>query len=101
MVKFYGQIGPQFNFLSNATLKYGDTLSVKTSIPAKERFSKSDVGLNFGLGANIAIIPAIYVNAGLSFYYGFTDINSDEVLHTPGTFTDGTWRWPDASKGKY
>lgn len=102
-VKFYGQLGPQFLFLNDANLDYTDTTGSNTiTIAAKDRFSPSDIGLNFGIGANISILPQLYVNAGLSFYYGFTDINNGDVTNAPGTYPQtGNWRWPDKSKGKY
>lgn len=77
MVRFYGQIGPQFEFLSKATITAADSTGANSiTIDAKNRFSSSDVGVNFGLGANIYIVPALYINAGLAFYYGFNDINT-------------------------
>jgi len=106
-VKFYGQIGPQFNFLSNANIEYTDTsATTSVTISAKDRFSKTDVGLNFGLGANIDILPHLYLNAGLSFYYGFTDINSktataDPLAYDPNGTGSGTWRWPSPVNHKY
>ena len=129
MVRFYGQIGPQVMFLNNAAIKYfdpdGTAMTVYPTAPvyggtidtaftitgpaATARFEKLNVGLNFGLGANIHIIPSLYVNAGLSFYYGFSDINNADVVGTASAtlpnagspYSDGTWRWPDQSLQKY
>lgn len=125
MVRFYGQIGPQFMFLTDASIEYldaaenvqtvynaprhGGGLKEVTSVSgalAKPRFNSSNTGLNFGLGANIHVLPSLYVNAGLSFYYGFSDINSDAattdpLAYYPGGTANGTWQWPDLSLGKY
>lgn len=125
MVRFYGQIGPQFMFLTDASVKYLDSaenvqavynapapaggfkpVATVSGALAKPRFNKSNVGLNFGLGANIHVLPSFYVNAGLSFYYGFSDINSDAATTDPlayyaGGTGNGTWQWPDLSLGKY
>ncbi len=82
-VKFYVQAGPQFGFLSDAKYTYKNpNVPVEFSMAFKDRFTKSDNGINFGLGANIDIITNLYVSAGLDFFYSFRDINDDK-FHIP------------------
>jgi hypothetical protein len=86
-VKFYADGGVQLNFLTSATLigYYGGN---DATTAAKDRYNSSDAGINFGLGTDISLTKFLYLNAGMSFYYSFNDINAP------------SWRIPD-SKGVY
>ncbi len=100
-VKFYAAAGPQFSFLGSASLNgnyYGAGNSA--TIEAKERFEKSNTGLNFGLGANISITEFLYINAGMSFLYGFSDINAESGTGAQA-FGGTTWRWPSHNTNTY
>jgi opacity protein-like surface antigen len=100
VVKFYFQAGPQFSFLQDAQLTYGFA-ATDVVLDGTSRYSKTDIGAAFGLGANINVTPFLYINAGLNFFYSGNDINSSEKTNEVGTYTDGTWRWPDQSKQEY
>ncbi len=82
-VKFYAQAGPQFGFISDANYTFEDPNTASSfTLGIKERFTKNDNGINFGLGANIDIITNLYISAGMDFFYSFNDIN-DEDFHIP------------------
>ena len=109
-VKFYFLIGPQFSFLSKAELTGNYPVSDQSTLTnAKVRFEKNNSGLNFGLGADISITDFLYVNAGMSFLYGFSDINAEfgsgKDAYDPiikGSGGNGTtWRFPSPNTGLY
>jgi hypothetical protein len=104
-VKFYANGGVQFNSLTKATLLGNYEGNPSSNIDAKERFKSSDIGLNFGLGGDISLTEFLYLNVGMSFFYSFRDINSDnpkstlynDYAATPvGTAGPQGWQWPDA-----
>lgn len=92
-VRFYADAGIQYNILSNARLsgEY-DILLLNTN--AREMFNKSDVGFNFGLGGDISLTDYLYLNVGMSFYYGFNDINAASGSGLRA-YKFNTWQWPD------
>ncbi len=69
---YYFMAGPQFNFLTGATIK-----DDKTTITddAKDHFNSTDLGLTFDTGLEIDI-PKLFFNFGLRGYYGLTDPNA-------------------------
>ncbi len=103
-VKFYFLIGPQLSFLSKAELTGNYIAADPTTLTnGKVRFEKSNSGLNFGLGADVSVTDFLYINAGMSFLYGFSDINAasgsgpDSYQNTSWT----SWRFPSPNTGTY
>ena len=70
LAHLYVLIGPQFNFLSSATI----TDSRKNIVvpDPKSHFNGTDEGIAFGLGVEFDV-PKFFFNAGLRTYYGFSD----------------------------
>ncbi len=100
-VKFYFLAGPQISFLSKAELSGNYNAIDKTTLTAgKVRFEKSNTGLSFGLGADISFTDFLYINAGMSFLYGFSDINAASGSGTD-TYGGTTWRFPSPNTGTY
>ncbi len=104
-VKFYFLVGPQFSFLSKAELTGNyNAVDQTTLTAAKVRFEKSNTGLSFGLGADISFTDYLYLNAGMSFLYGFSDINAASGTGVD-TYVDSvignTWRFPSPNTGTY
>lgn len=100
-VKFYFMVGPQFSFLSKAELTGNYNAIDKTTLTdGKVRFEKSNSGLSFGLGADISVTDFLYINAGMSFLYGFSDINAF-AGSGPDTYQGTTWQFPSPNTGTY
>jgi hypothetical protein len=110
-VKFYAQAGPRFSFLNSASLQgaYQAAYSPgninenaylnNSTINGKDRYTPDDVGITFGLGANIGLTKTIYISLGMNFFYSFNDINSNGPTTDPNAYylkgsTSGTWHWP-------
>ena len=100
-VKFYAIAGVQFGFLNKSSISVHNEVPAvyDLTIDAADRFNKSDMALNFGLGANITLVPAIYLSVGLGFDYSFSDINNGSSTAV-GTYVDPQgvnqgWHWPD------
>lgn len=97
--RFYLLVGPQFMFLQKATLSgsytdvYGVPLAGDIASP-KNRFEQMDIGIAWSLGTDILIVKSLYLNAGISFYYGLKDVNARSGTGA-GSFHNNTWRWPD------
>lgn len=103
VARFYVMAGPQFDFLLSAKQTYykndasfNDEVfnpKLKRFVKISEetitdRFSSYDIFARLDLGVDISIVKNLFINAGLSFAYGLTDINAKD------------WRLPD-SKGNY
>ncbi len=86
--RFYMMLGPQLNYLQSASI-HQSVASESTDIPAKSYFENQDIGLALGLGADIMLNENFYLNTGLRFYYGFTDINSVTYRQQYDTNFDG------------
>lgn len=92
VAKFYFMVGPQFNFLLSATqvyLKgnnaYNDTVPLTWNLPTKigestitNRYKSFDILGRLDLGVDIMLGKSLFLNLGLSFAYGFTDINATD-----------------------
>jgi hypothetical protein len=98
-LQFYVMGGPQFMFMTDASLMgaytdvYGVRLPGDLNHPMN-RFEHTDIGITWSLGSDIEITNAFYINVGMTFYYGLMDINARSGSG-PGTFNGNTWRWPD------
>jgi hypothetical protein len=102
IARFYVDAGPQFNLLLSAKQKYykmGETdndivydLDGKPTLIGEEtitdRFESIDILGRLDLGVDITLVENLFLNAGLSFGYGFLDINASN------------WRVKDSS-GNY
>jgi hypothetical protein len=82
---YYFMIGPQFNFLSSASIT--DPANVNIS-DAKSHFNSTDMGLTFDTGAELQI-EKIMINLGLRGYYGFSDPNvtAFQLANTSGAYS--------------
>ncbi len=100
-VNFYFLVGPQFSFLSKAELTGNyNAIDQTTLTDGKVRFEKSNSGLNFGLGADISLTDFLYLNAGMSFLYGFSDMNA-EIGTGSDAYQGTSWRFPSPNTGAY
>lgn len=100
-VKFYFLVGPQISFLSKAELTGAYSVSDPSTLTnGKVRFEKNNSGLCFGLGADISLTDFLYLNAGMSFLYGFSDINA-ATGSGADSYLGTTWRFPSPNTGTY
>jgi hypothetical protein len=103
VARFYVMAGPQFDFLLSAKQTYykndasltDEVYNPKTMKPVKigestitDRYTSYDIFARLDMGVDISIMKNMFMNAGLTFCYGLTDINSTD------------WRDPFNS-GKY
>jgi hypothetical protein len=104
VAKFIFAIGPQFEFLMDAkqyiyindvaTDDWGNEYVVPGTTEKvyteniKERFNSMDIMARLDLGVEIVVIKNLFIDAGLSFAYGLTDINAD-AYQSPGS--DGNY----------
>lgn len=79
-IKAYAIVGPQFNFLLNAseTVVLNGVNKID-SLSATEKFRSIDLGICVGGGIDIFFLKNLYFNVGLHNYIGFSDINSDAI----------------------
>jgi hypothetical protein len=92
VARFYLMAGPQFDFLLSANqsyyknaIAYDDTfLNPYTNDWEKlgeeditNRYTSFDIFARLDLGVDITIVKNLFINTGLSFAYGLTDINAD------------------------
>lgn len=77
-VRYYLLFGPQFSFLTKASIYSTETAEVVTDAIENGNFKKNDFGLSLGTGADILLVDNLFINAGLRFYYGLSDINTDD-----------------------
>jgi hypothetical protein len=100
VAKFYFMVGPQFNFLLSANQTY-----YKNDVKVEDQYQNPitnesvklgeeditsyytsyDIFARLDFGADIIIVKNLFLNFGLSFAYGLTDINSTD------------WRVPNSS----
>ena len=93
VAKFYVMAGPQFNFLLSANQTY-----YKNDIKIEDQYQNPitsewvklgeedltsyytsyDIFARADFGVDIQILDNLFINTGLSFAYGLTDINADE-----------------------
>ena len=88
VARFAGKIGPVIGFLlsSSETLELnGNTITDLDS----DKFQSFDAGINLGVGTDIFVMDELYINVGLDFYYGISDINTD------------IWRYPSKNDVEY
>jgi hypothetical protein len=91
VAKFYFLVGPQFNFLLSASQKYlrngapEDGTIIVNSKPEvigeetiTDRFESFDIMGRLDVGVDISLMENLFLNAGFTFAYGFTDINASE-----------------------
>ena len=91
VARFYVMAGPQFDFLLSAKQTYykndasfNDEVfnpKLKRFVKISEetitdRFSSYDIFARLDLGVDISLMKNMFLNAGLSFCYGLTDINA-------------------------
>ncbi|MCX6350656.1 MAG: porin family protein [Bacteroidetes bacterium] len=78
VVHSYFYIGPEFHFLTSASVNAKDSTGAQItpySPKDKGHFTTKDVGLAFGTGADFVLPAGIYFNLGVRIYYGFSDLN--------------------------
>jgi hypothetical protein len=98
IAQFYLLVGPQFSFLMSANQDYtiggkpypdidvrinnNDTITNivvdRAKKDVKDRYSSMDIFARLDLGADIYLIPKLFLNVGVSFNYGLTDINASD-----------------------
>lgn len=101
-MKFYGAVGPQFNFLMNSkqtfTSDYPMPFDTITTPSGKQiyymqeditdRYESMDIMLRMDFGAEFYFTENLFLNAGLSFAYGLMDINATDwqIEDTDGNY---------------
>ncbi len=92
VARFYFLVGPQFNFLTSAKQKYyrqeevySNEIVTLNGKPVKigeeditVRYNSMDIMARLDAGVDITIIPSLFLNVGLTFAYGLTDINASD-----------------------
>jgi hypothetical protein len=93
VAKFYVMAGPQFNILLSAKQEYlkqediwddeytpgGWTQPIKIGESTiTDRYNMLDIMGRIDFGVDIQIIPNLFLNAGLTFAYGFMEINAPD-----------------------
>jgi hypothetical protein len=94
VAQFYLMVGPQFNFLLSAEQEYykndasfndESTINPKTHKPIflgesniTERYTTYDILARLDLGVDIKLMKFLFLNTGLTFAYGLTDINASD-----------------------
>ena len=73
VVHYYFMAGPQFNFLSSASI-VDSRGAAYSSTDASSHFKSGETGLAFDTGIEVDITK-FYFNLGLRGYYGFSDPN--------------------------
>jgi asparagine synthetase A len=87
--------GPQLNYLLSATQKYlrndmvddrivPGTLEEVGKETITDRYNSIDIIGRIDLGVDIQLASNLFLNAGMSMGYGFTDINASD------------WHYPDS-----
>jgi hypothetical protein len=94
VAQFYLMVGPQFDFLLSAEQEYYKndasfndewTTNPKTHKPIyigesniTERYTTYDIFARLDLGVDIKLVKFLFLNTGLTFAYGLTDINASD-----------------------
>ena len=94
VVRFYVMAGPQFDFLLSAEQEYykndasfydESTINPITHKPIligeskiTERYTTYDIFARLDLGVDIKLMKSLFLNTGLTFAYGLTDINATD-----------------------
>jgi hypothetical protein len=77
MSRFSAMVGPQFGFLTSATMQRNDQGKYDGEpMDATNDFSKTDVGVVLTGGGDVTIHKNIYLNVHARFYYGFKEVNT-------------------------
>ena len=101
--RFYVMLGPQFNFLMSANQTYyKNDISYEEQInnpltgkmiklgeeTITDRYNSLDILARLDLGAEISLTDNLFINMGLSFAYGLTDINAPDyqIPNSSGTY---------------
>lgn len=99
VARFYVMAGPQINILFSAKQNYykndlvpddeyynpniGQWVKVGEE-DITDRFNSIDVMGRLDLGAEVSLLDNLYLNGGLSFAYGFMDVNADDWKDSDG-----------------
>ncbi|MBV9962510.1 MAG: outer membrane beta-barrel protein [Parafilimonas sp.] len=65
--------GPNFGFLTSGNV-VDEFSGVKTKTGVKDYIKSFDFGVTSGAGLNFRIAPRTWLNTGIAFYQGLTDI---------------------------
>ncbi len=80
-VQFYAMGGPQLSILNSSRVTMNGAEMTPTNIlkPAAVNsfFEKTEWGIKLALGSDIQLSEKLYLNAGLAFYAGLSDINAE------------------------
>jgi hypothetical protein len=91
VARFYVMAGPQFDFLLSAKQTYykndasltDEVYNPKLNKPVKigestitDRYTSYDIFARLDLGVDITLVKNLFLNAGICFCYGLTDINN-------------------------
>ncbi|MBL0310885.1 MAG: PorT family protein [Bacteroidetes bacterium] len=91
VVKFFFALGPQIGFRTAASeeVRIAGYVYLPDSLAftAKQKFKAMDVGAALQTGVEIYPLKFLYVNIGISTYYGFTDING-KILKNPAWYQE-------------
>ena len=73
---FYGKIGPQVSFLTNAKMTAVD--SKETFVENKDRYEDVTIGGMANAGVQFRLSPNIFLQTGLNFDYDFSNAESKD-----------------------
>lgn len=81
-ISFFGKVGPQVSFLTNAEISGGEgSVSVKN----KDKFEKATFGAMAQAGVQFKLTQNIFLQTGLHFDYDFTNAeDKDYIGYLPG-----------------
>ncbi|MCO5284977.1 MAG: porin family protein [Chitinophagaceae bacterium] len=81
-VSFFGKVGPQVSFLTNAKISGGGS---DKFIDNKDKFEKATLGAMANAGVQFKLSPNIFLQTGLQFDYDFTNAeDKDYAGHISG-----------------
>lgn len=78
-VQFYAMAGPQFSVLSSSSVSFNGKevtpFMINENVRETSFFEKYEWGIKMATGAEIRLTNKIYLNTGLAFYGGLSDMN--------------------------
>lgn len=90
-IKFFAGLGPQFGFRMAAAeeVRIAGHVYLPDSLAfsAKEKFRFFDAGVALQSGIQVYPVRFLYIDLGVSVYYGFTDING-KVMKNPDWYKE-------------
>lgn len=89
-IQLYVMAGPQFSVLINDELKMNGHIiepnMINETVKQKSFYENFEWGVKLATGADIKIMERLYLNAGLAFYGGLTDINIQQFRTNGNAF---------------